>query len=80
MPRDADQYDFFVSYARADNAGGWISGFVEELLAEHRRFTGGRTLTPFFDKTEIRSLDDWQDRLPAKPFRAPYRCRTMNSP
>jgi tetratricopeptide (TPR) repeat protein len=63
VPRDADQYDFFVSYARADNAGGWIGGFVEELLAEHRRFTGGRTLTPFFDKTDIRSLDDWQHRL-----------------
>jgi hypothetical protein len=63
MPRDSDLYDFFVSYARADNSGGWISGFVEELLAEHRRFTGGRTLTPFFDKLDIHSLDDWQHRL-----------------
>jgi tetratricopeptide (TPR) repeat protein len=63
MPRDTDQYDFFVSYARADNAGGWITGFVEELLAEHRRFTGGRTLTCFFDKADIRGLDDWQHRI-----------------
>lgn len=63
MKRDSDLYDFFVSYARADNSGGWISGFVEELLAEHRRFTGGRTLTPFFDTLDIHSLDDWQHRL-----------------
>ena len=60
MPRDADQYDFFVSYARADNAQGWISQFIEELLAEHRKFSGGRELTYFFDKHDIRSLDDWQ--------------------
>ncbi len=63
MKRDSDLYDFFVSYARADNSGGWISGFVEELLAEHRRFTGGQTLTPFFDTLDIHSLDDWQHRL-----------------
>jgi len=62
MPRDADEYDFFVSYAHADNAGGWITGFVEQLLAEHRRFAGGRKLSPFFDNAEIRSLDDWQHR------------------
>jgi len=30
---------------------------------EHRRFTGSRTLTPFFDKLDLRSLDDWQHRL-----------------
>ena len=30
MPPDADGYDFFVSYAREDNRGGWISGFVED--------------------------------------------------
>ena len=30
MPRDPDQYDFFVSYARADNQEGWIS--LHELL------------------------------------------------
>ena len=93
MPRDPDQYDFFVSYARQDNrpaapgTPGWISSFVEELLAEHRKFTGGRShkpdapargdrpalagasdlcgrsLTYFFDKDEIRGLDDWQHRI-----------------
>jgi len=36
--RDSDQYDFFVSYSRKDNATGWITRFVEELLAEHQKF------------------------------------------
>ena len=58
-----DHYDFFVSYSRADNATGWISSFVEELLAEHRRFTGGRELTHFFDKNDIASGADWQHTL-----------------
>jgi tetratricopeptide (TPR) repeat protein len=66
MPRDSDQFDFFVSYARNDNARGWITRFIEELLEEHRKFTGSdltRELKPFFDKHDIRSLDDWQHRI-----------------
>lgn len=38
MSSSTDQRVFFVSYARSDNATGWISHFVDELLAEHRRF------------------------------------------
>jgi tetratricopeptide (TPR) repeat protein len=63
MPHDSGEFDFFVSYARADNRDGWITAFVEELLAEHRKFSGGRELIPFFDKQDIRSFDDWQQRL-----------------
>ena len=63
MPLDPDKYDFFVSYARADNRDGWISRFVEELLAEHRKFTGGREPTYFFDTHDIRNFDDWQLRI-----------------
>lgn len=63
MPRDTDRFDFFVSYARKDNAGGWISRFIAELLGEHRKFSGGRELTCFFDTQEIRSGDDWQHRI-----------------
>lgn len=59
----SDQYDFFVSYARSDNGTGWITRFVEELLAEHRRFTGGRELTCFFDKNDIGTGADWQHTL-----------------
>lgn len=63
MARDSDQYDFFVSYARCDNESGWISKFVDQLLAEHKHFTGGRVLRPFFDKDEIRDGNDWQHRI-----------------
>ena len=63
MPRDPDRYDFFVSYARADNRAGWITAFVEEILAAHVKFTGGWKLTHFFDKNDIRSFDDWQHSL-----------------
>jgi hypothetical protein len=64
MPPDADGYDLFVSYAREDNRDGWISRFVERLLAEHQRVTGGRPpLKPFFDTSDIRSLDDWRLRI-----------------
>ena len=66
MTKDFEQFDFFVSYARKDNASGWITIFIEELLAEHRKFTGHdpiRELKPFFDKQDIRSFDDWQHRI-----------------
>ena len=28
---NTDEYDFFVSYARKDNANGWIDHFIEGL-------------------------------------------------
>ena len=59
----SDQYDFFVSYARVDNATAWISTFIEELLAEHQKFAAGRDLTYFFDKHEIGAGADWQHTL-----------------
>jgi len=76
MPRDADEVDFFVSYARSDNRGpdgqrsdrdGWITRFIEELLADHRKFNPRRTLKPFFDQHDIRGRDDWRKHplLPA---------------
>jgi len=63
MPQDDDEFDFFVSYARKDDANGWIGAFVDALLEEHRTFFGGRSLVPFFDTQEIRGLDDWQIRI-----------------
>src|ERR1700728_978171 len=63
MPDNADNYDFFVSYAREDNANGWMSGFVEGMLTEHKAFSGGRELTCFFDKEEIQNGQDWQHRI-----------------
>lgn len=67
MSKDADSYDFFVSYARSDKGTGWITRFVEELLAEHKRFTSGdgksnqkRESKPFFDQHAITTGADWQ--------------------
>jgi hypothetical protein len=63
MGLDTDQFDFFVSYARKDNENGWITAFVKKLLEEHRTFSGGRDLKPFFDHESIRSFDDWEHRI-----------------
>jgi hypothetical protein len=68
MPIESDEFDFFVSYARADDGDGWVTAFVEELVLEHQRFSGGRVLTHFFDGSEIRGLGGfgftrrWPDR------------------
>ena len=63
MTRDADEFDFFVSYCRADNANGWITQFVDDLLVENRVFAGSDLVRYFFDKSDIHSFDDWQHRL-----------------
>ena len=55
--------DLFISYARRDNSEGWITRFIEALQEEQRRFTGGREFRVFFDKEDIRSLDDWRHRI-----------------
>ncbi len=64
MPAQPGQsFDLFISYARADNQHGWITAFVAELLAEHRRLNPGRELTPFFDQHSITTGADWQHYL-----------------
>jgi len=63
VPQSTDQFDIFVSYARRDNVDAWISSFIEALQAEHRAYSGGRSFTAFFDKRDIRSLDDWRLRI-----------------
>jgi hypothetical protein len=62
MPTNTD-LDFFVSYARRDNTDGWITRFLKALQAEHRAFSGDREFKLFFDKDDIRSLDDGQHRI-----------------
>lgn len=69
MPNDTDLYDFFVSYASADNKPtaanplGIISELVNGILAEHQTFTGGPKLTCFLDTDAIRHGHDWQHTL-----------------
>ncbi len=56
----AIDYDFFVSYARVDNQHGYIKAFVDGIVAEHQRFTGGRTLNYFFDTSDIPNFASWE--------------------
>ncbi|MHC1769484.1 MAG: toll/interleukin-1 receptor domain-containing protein [Verrucomicrobiia bacterium] len=64
MNHDIDCYDFFVSYARADNTKGWITQFITELKAEHAKVLPGRPpLKEFFDKNDIRAGRDWEHTL-----------------
>lgn len=52
-------YDLFVSYARVDNASGWVSGLVDVLREDHRRFAT-TDLRVYLD-TEANDLgDDWR--------------------
>lgn len=64
MSIDIDEYDFFVSYARADNKDGRITHFIEALSEERRKLFGDeKPFTPFFDQSDIRTGDDWQHRI-----------------
>ncbi|MEZ6056870.1 MAG: tetratricopeptide repeat protein [Planctomycetaceae bacterium] len=63
MTRDPDTYDLFVSYARANNGDLWVKRFVEELQAEHKRFTGGRELTYFWDDERIPTFSHFQTEV-----------------
>ena len=60
MPSSLYHFDCFVSYARQDNKTGWVTRFVQELLAEHRSFAAGGELKPFFDQHAITTGADWQ--------------------
>src|SRR4051794_23315627 len=62
MPGDI-HYDFFVSYASANNHEGWVDAFVRELVAEHKRFTGGRELTYFLDRHCVQDFSHWHAEI-----------------
>ncbi len=62
----AREYDFFVSYASADNRDGWVDAFVAAFVEEHRRFSGGRTLTYFLDRDRIPHFSHWHAEIFAK--------------
>ncbi len=55
-------YDVFVSYARRDNASGWLSALVQQLAALEPP-AGSGPLRIFFDIEEISSMDLWRQRL-----------------
>lgn len=63
VPSDEETpYDLFVSYARRDNAAGWVNALVEGLAAVPAP-DGGLPLRIFFDTEEIHGMERWRDRL-----------------
>ncbi|MDT5397196.1 MAG: hypothetical protein QOK33_427, partial [Mycobacterium sp.] len=59
---DRAEYDVFISYSRADNTGGWVSGLRDAIYGDFREFSA-ESFRIFFDTSEIRSRQDWQLRL-----------------
>ncbi len=53
-------YDIFISYARVDNAEGWIKAYVDALVDEFCRITGGREFHYFWDTERIPDFSHWQ--------------------
>jgi tetratricopeptide (TPR) repeat protein len=59
---DPVEYDVFISYARKDNTGGWVSGLRDAIYQDFREFSA-EPFRIFFDTSEIHSHQDWQLRL-----------------
>jgi tetratricopeptide (TPR) repeat protein len=59
---DPAEYDLFISYSRADNAGGWVSGLRDAIYEDFKAFSS-EPFRIFFDTSEIHGRQDWQKRL-----------------
>ena len=59
---DSSEYDLFISYARKDNATGWVSGLFDAIYEDFRGFSS-EPFKIFFDTKEIHSRQDWELRL-----------------
>ncbi len=63
------EFDYFISYSHKDNEPkDGVPGFVDEFVnklhksKEHQQMFG-RELKIFFDKSEIHSMSDWDNRI-----------------
>jgi tetratricopeptide (TPR) repeat protein len=56
-------HEIFVSYSRADNYDGWVTAFIDAVQREHAEATGGSLLRIFFDRSEIKTMQDWEQRI-----------------
>ena len=61
-PASTAAFDVFISYARKDNTSGWVDALHEDILADHRAHSS-RPLRVFFDKHDIKDLDDWRHTI-----------------
>jgi hypothetical protein len=59
---DSLTYDVFISYARRDDADGWVSALSDAIYADFKSFST-EPFRIFFDRSEIRNRDDWELRL-----------------
>jgi tetratricopeptide (TPR) repeat protein len=59
---DSLDYDVFLSYARADDVDGWVSGLRDAVYDDFREFSS-EPFRIFFDATEIGGRQDWELRL-----------------
>lgn len=58
----ANQFDVFISYARKDNATGWVTAIRDFLVKDAR--TGSRRVPEvFLDTSEIHTMQDWKTRI-----------------
>ena len=56
------KYDVFISYSRADDKDGWVSGLRDAIYEDFREFSS-EPFRIFFDTTEVTSRRDWDLRL-----------------
>ncbi len=56
---DERPYAIFVSYARNDNVGGWVTTLVDALRADAQRL-GEREHRIFFDVNDVASFEEWK--------------------
>ncbi len=54
-------YDRFISYSRRDDTNQRLTELVEPISTDYRQFSGEEP-SSFFDKHEIRGMDDWRQR------------------
>lgn len=59
---DGLSYDVFISYARRDDADGWVTSLRNAIYDDFRSFSS-EPFRIFFDTEEIRGRQDWELRL-----------------
>ncbi|MFH0736477.1 MAG: toll/interleukin-1 receptor domain-containing protein [bacterium] len=55
-------YDIFISYARKDNINGRVTELKEQIEKQYAQ-NAGTNLKIFFDTEQIKSMDDFNDRI-----------------
>ena len=62
VPSGFPRYSVFVSYARRDDAAGWVEQLVEALRREAREVLDDG-FEVFFDRHDLRTREEWRTQL-----------------